>query len=267
MHRPRSARAVAMAAFTAFALSPALASALPPVFLPAPSEEGLLKPGKVAAHARAAIGAQGSYDPELGPAIPFTPSGGAEIGLSKAIRVTADGHGGFVMVRGLDGTVAPASFFGGGRAGLRIVTPTGAPELGFGVGGGVVGGAGPVANAPGLFAPGEPDHGYLSADFEVMASHEVTGGYLSAVARVGPSFELWEPTTEGLPPTVIVSVGGLAEVTAAVELTKTFHLTLGVAVMVGHDGGAVSKDSPVGSPYGGVLGSVGFIAREPAKKK
>ena len=178
-------------------------------------------------------------------------------------------------------------YFAGGRWGLRIVTPTGAPEFGFGVGGGAVGAArriqgqadacpnpAPTTSANPVDCPDsfEPDEfaglpsGYVSTDFELMNSQDVGGGYVSAVARVGPSFEIRAPEAEGLAPTFIPSFGGLAELTLAVELAKTFHLTFAGTVMVGHDGAAVTKDSPLGSAYGGILGSIGFITRPPGPK-
>ena len=129
------------------------------------------------------------------------------------------------------------------------------PEIGFGVSGGAVG----LPTAEGV--PGAPDHGYMGGDFEIGASQTAGPGFVSAVARVGPAFEI----RPGDPAPPVISVNGLAELTAGIEIAKTFHVTLGVTFLVGHDGGAVSEDSLGGSPYAGVVGNIGFVARPSGK--
>jgi hypothetical protein len=257
----RLPRAFATAAALLVASIPALASALPPVFLPGPSESGLLEPGKPSFNARWSTGVQGSFDPALSPELVFKPMGGGELGISKAVRTTLDGHGGFTMQNGPDGTPIEASYFAGGRWGLRFIAPSGFPELGFGVGGGAVGL--PVAQPGGAVVPGAPDHGYVSADFEVGASQDAGEGFVSVVARVGPSLDLH--LADPAAPVAVMSFGGVGELTGGIALDKSMNLTFGVSFLIGHDGAAISADHPSGTPYAGLVGSVGFVGR-PASK-
>lgn len=260
-------RPLPMLLLAAVLLVPSSVLAAPPTFVPNINAPTLLKPGFADLHIAVTGGAVGSFSPAFKPTLVQKTSGGFEVGLTNAVRFTFDGHGGFAG-RGIPGVddnpddnvdpmdeIVPWRSFAGGRAGARIVGPDGVPEIGFGIGGGAIGGltdAGPQA----------PSSGYLAPDVEVLASASFGGSMtVSAVARIGPTIELAAgPDSADIVPTLgFVAQGDLR---LAYSPTKSVALMLDLGTEVGFDSGAtVEVEAPNGSGYSGFHVGFAFVGR------
>ncbi len=293
-------RFASLTVFAAALLLPALAFALPPVFLPAVTSISNVAPGGGNLHARFSVGGGGSFDPDQLPTASLMGSGGGEIQLSKAVRLSIDGHGGagawlgptpgeletlaeetgtsLEVLSALGAPPNPTSrYFAGGHVGVRIVTPTGVPELGFGAGGGVIGyhefdEDGPASQSDEDViaywsggSPGEPMDAYVSGEFELMGSGKITGGFVSVASRFGPTFELRMPRTDTGMIEVLPALVASAELSVAIGLANNTWLTVGPSVMIGHDFGATSETAKNGSAVGSGGFSIGIFGT-PVKK-